>query len=114
MKVAHRNMRKMKKWAKLSPNNLLHRALLLEAELALIHGNRDKALKKYNQSIDLANDEGFLQDHALACERTGVALRHFGEKQNAGEYFLKAISSYGEWGAVAKVNQLERAMESGG
>jgi tetratricopeptide (TPR) repeat protein len=114
MKVAHRSMRKMKKWAKHSPNNFLNRALLLEAELALLCGNRDTALKKYKQSIHLANDEGFLHDHALACERIGVALRHFGEERNAGEYFLKAVSSYREWGALAKVNQLEKVIESGG
>jgi tetratricopeptide (TPR) repeat protein len=114
MKVAYRSLRKMKEWAKHSPNNFLNRALLLEAELALIGGNRDKALKKYKQSIYLAKDEGFVHDHALACERTGVALRHFGEERSAGEYFLKAISSYREWGALAKVNQLERALESGG
>ena len=106
------SIKKMKKWAKHSPHNFLHKAHLLEAEMALVHGNRGKALMKYKKSIEMANDEGFVQDHALACERTGVALRHFGQDENAREYFLKAVSSYREWGALAKVDQLEKAMES--
>jgi hypothetical protein len=34
-------------------------------------------------SIEMANDEGYLHDHTLACEKMGVvSLRHFGEEGN--------------------------------
>ena len=112
LKRARLCIQKMKDWVKHSAHNLTHKLYLLEAEMAFLKNDHDTALMKYKDSIDVASNQGFVPDHALACERAGVALRHFGHEAEALSYLTKALHLYGEWGAVVKVDQLEQMIGS--
>jgi len=116
-KNAKQSIRKMNTLAKKVPENILHKALLLRAEFDTFTGRYVQGLKKYQKSINLAKKEGFLHEHALACERAGIAFYHHNAAEAfhstntlaiSGQKFLSdAYSSYKKWGAHAKVKQLQ-------
>lgn len=100
-------LKKLKVLADLSPKTLAHKVCLLEAEFAALNGSMDRAYKQYNLAIVLAEEEGFLQDQALACERAFLAFR--GTKtvsSRAQPYLARAIKLYAQWGAHSKVDEL--------
>lgn len=80
---------------------------LLEAEMLAASGaNHDVVLSKYQQSVEAAQREGFLQEQALAHEKAGRALLRLGDQQHAQDSLEAARLLYHQWGAVAKVRQI--------
>jgi tetratricopeptide (TPR) repeat protein len=92
------------------PENYLHRVHLVEAELASSSGGQDDALKKYDLSIELAGQQGIIQEQALATERAGHALCGLGKRNEAFKYFEQAMSLYSQWGCQVKVDQLATSL----
>mmetsp|Transcript_11044 Transcript_11044/g.15556 ORF Transcript_11044/g.15556 Transcript_11044/m.15556 type:complete len:105 (+) Transcript_11044:634-948(+) len=91
-------------------------------------GQYSDACTKYLECIAWAKKEGFVHEHALACERIGLAfyVDDHGESSSSSsplslpatrkkqvsspsgkEYLLKACKCYEEWGAHAKVKQMK-------
>ncbi len=103
---ANRLLKELRESAQHCPENYLHKVYLIEAEIANSSGCHDDALAKYDRSIELAERQGFLQEHALACEKAGCAMRDQGDTGAAKEYFQQARSLYRQWGAQVKVDQL--------
>jgi hypothetical protein len=100
-------LEKLKTDKRVTFRNRENKIYLLEAEIEVTNNNRGKALQKYEQSIETARREGFRHEEALACERAGLALLAWGERLNAREYLNSAHSLYSEWGALAKVSQID-------
>jgi len=96
----------MKKLARLCPATYLHKVFLLEAEFAAAKGNLDDAIPLYQCSASMADHEGFLHEKALACERAGLTVRHFGDSLRSTTFLSQALEAYSEWGACAKVVQM--------
>jgi hypothetical protein len=46
---------------------------LIEADFAVLAGNRESAMSKYDLSIASAGESKFLHVQALACERAALA-----------------------------------------
>jgi hypothetical protein len=103
---ARRSLKRLKKYEQLVPENCQNKVLLIEAELAAYNGNMELALAKFARSIDKAGEEGFLHEQALACERAGSALRRSSDYAGALPFLCRAQSLYQEWGAHAKVVQM--------
>jgi tetratricopeptide (TPR) repeat protein len=103
---AKNRLARLKVFAKHSPNNYLHKVHLIEAELASSAGRHDDAMKKFISAIELAKNERFVNEQALACERAFYALRRWGRPDDAVPYLNQALSLYEEWGAQVKVDQL--------
>ena len=108
-----RNQRKMKKWAKHAPMNYLHKYYLVEAEWARVSGRNAAAGEYYDKAIALAQEHQFLNEEALAYELAGRFYLQTSEVSKTSEvladYYLKqAHRAYQEWGATAKVRQLEQ------
>jgi hypothetical protein len=61
-----RNRRSLRKWAHHSPENILHRLHLVEAELAAHYGNQLQATEHFELAIRFAQENGYLNDLALA------------------------------------------------
>ena len=91
--------------------NFDNKLSLIEAELAASRGDRDLALAKYQESIDLARRDAFVHEQALACEMAGRALMQRNETVKGCEYLESARSLYGQWGATAKVEQLDTELQ---
>jgi PAS domain S-box-containing protein len=106
IKRIYSNKKKIKKWASNSPENHLHRVFLLEAESARVSGKSNAAMEKYDQAIKIANENGFIQEVALAQELTFKFYLSISKKTIAKAYLVDSMNSYERWGAKAKVLDL--------
>ncbi|MDV2998012.1 MAG: hypothetical protein N4J56_007717 [Chroococcidiopsis sp. SAG 2025] len=98
---------KMKLWADHAPMNYLHKYHLVEAEKARVLGQLLEAEKFYEQAIQGARENEYIQEEALAYE---LAAKHYlarGREKFAQTYMKEAHYCYERWGAKAKVKDLE-------
>ena len=95
----------------LHPNFLFsqHQLKLLQAELAFLDGNDERAVLAYDDAICLAQKEKFINDEALVHERKGIFYLKSDRGVLALTSFSQASQLYLEWGAMAKVKHLRRA-----
>ena len=90
-----------------APMNYLHKCDLVAAELARIEGQVAVAMTYYDRAIEGALENGYIQEAALANERAAEFYRAQGKKRIAQAYMTDAYYGYIQWGAIAKVQQLE-------
>ncbi|MEH2386701.1 MAG: PAS domain-containing protein [Nostoc sp.] len=101
------SQKQMKQWAAYAPMNYLHKYYLVEAETARVLGQLLEAEEFYEQAIQGARDNEYLQEEALAYE---LAAKHYlarGREKIAQTYMKEAHYCYERWGASAKVKDLE-------
>ncbi|MBD2120881.1 AAA family ATPase [Trichocoleus sp. FACHB-262] len=98
---------KMKLWAHHAPMNYLHKYNLVQAETAQVLGQWFEAEEFYEQAIQGARENEYIQEEALAYE---LAAKHYlarGREKFAQTYMKEAHYCYERWGATAKVKDLE-------
>lgn len=100
------NQARMKTWSKFAPMNFLNKFYLVEAELCKVMGDYDQAIKHYDKAIDLANENEYLNEEALACELAGKFYFDKNKMDTAKIYLREARNKYELWGAAAKVDNL--------
>ncbi|MDZ8240539.1 MAG: AAA family ATPase [Nostoc sp. ChiQUE01a] len=101
------NQEKMQKWAYHAPMNFLHKFQLVEAEKARVLGQFFEAEEFYEQAIQGAKKNEYLQEEALGYE---LAAKHYlarGRERFAHLYMKEAHYCYERWGATAKTKDLE-------
>ncbi|MBS4202371.1 AAA family ATPase [Bacillus sp. FJAT-49732] len=105
-KQLNKHLSLWRKWAKQSPANYEHKYLLIKAEAARIKKDFTNAAMYYDQSIMLAQKNGFIQDTAIANECAGrfYISRHLPFAAKA--YLTSAVSAFDNWGAVRRSNFL--------
>jgi PAS domain S-box-containing protein len=99
--------RQLEIWAENCPENFENRAALVGAEIARIEGRDLDAMRLYEQAIRSALVNGFVHNEAVAYE---VAARFYaarGFDTIAHIYLRQARHCYLQWGAAAKVRQLD-------
>ncbi|QLE50763.1 GAF domain-containing protein [Nostoc sp. C057] len=101
------NQQKMELWATHAPTNHLHRFYLVEAERCRILGQNLEAMDYYENSIAKSQENGFLQEEALAYELAGKFYQSLGKELIYQTYITKAYYACIRWGAIAKVKYLE-------
>ncbi|MBE9198969.1 MULTISPECIES: ATP-binding sensor histidine kinase [unclassified Nodularia (in: cyanobacteria)] len=101
------NQQKMKLWATHAPMNHLHKFYLVEAERYRVLGETLAAMEYYENAIAQANENGYLQEEALAYELAGVFYQALDKELIHQTYITKAYYTYIRWGAIAKVKDLE-------
>jgi predicted ATPase len=94
-------------WASFSEVNHAHRVALLSAEIARVEGKDGEAIASYETAIAHAREHGFLHEEAIANELAARFYIERGSETAARGYLLEAREAYVEWGAQAKVEQLE-------
>ena len=103
----NKNIKQFKKWAKYSPDNHSHKLSLLEAERYKVAGKDKEAKESYDKAVAGANKQNFLNEEALACERAGMFYEARGIEALTGHFIKLAFQAYREWGAQAKLNDLQ-------
>jgi len=104
--TAHREQ--LREWAENYPPTFSDKYSLVSAELARVEGRAFDAMQLYEQAIRSAYENGFVQNEALAHE---VAARFYlarGFETIAYEYLCNARNCYERWGALGKVEQLDK------
>jgi hypothetical protein len=102
------NQTKMKKWADHAPMNYLHKYYLVEAEKARCLDDEGTARILYDKAITLAQTHGYTNEEAIACEVAGLFYLGKNIQRLAQVYLRDSHYAYQRWGAMAKVNQLEK------
>ncbi len=101
------NQRQMKTWAESCKENFLHKYLLVKAEMARVTAKKLEAMNLYDQAIESARENGFIQNEALANELAAEFYLELGLKKIARLYMTDALYGYKMWGAKRKVQDLE-------
>jgi predicted ATPase/signal transduction histidine kinase len=102
---AHREQ--LCEWAENYPPTFADKHALVSAEIARLEGRAFEAMQLYEQAIQSARENGFVQNEALAYE---VAARFYlacGFEMFAHTYLRNARNCYDRWGAHGKVKQLD-------
>jgi two-component sensor histidine kinase len=105
--TAHREQ--LREWAETYPPTFADKHALVSAEIARLDGRAFDAMQLYEQAIQSAHENGFVQNEALAHE---VAARFYatrGFETIAQAYLRNARYCYLRWGASGKVRQLEQS-----
>ena len=101
------NQQQMQIWARHCPQNFQHLYLLVAAEMARIFGQDFEALNLYQQALEEAKKNNFIQNKALVHE----LLAQFWSTKDFLEYanlhLQEAYYNYQQWGATQKVKSLE-------
>jgi predicted ATPase/class 3 adenylate cyclase len=100
-------LKKFKYWTKYAPENQLQRTLLIEAEWARVHDQKDLAADLYEKAIFAANQNEFINEEAIANELTAKFYLAQGREKIASLYMQDARHCYLLWGADAKVSYLD-------
>ncbi|WP_341530193.1 AAA family ATPase [Nostoc sp. UHCC 0302] len=98
---------KMKELARYAPINHLHKYHLVQAEIARVLGQLLEAEEFYEQAIQGARENYYLQEEALAYELAAKFYLSRSREKIAQTYMKEAHYCYGRWGATAKVKDLE-------
>jgi hypothetical protein len=94
----------MKIWADNSPDNFLHKYLLIAAEMAKIFGENFTAMELYDRAIQSAQENEFIQNEALANERAARFWLDKNKPEFAQIYMQKAHYGYqGELNTKSKI-----------
>ncbi|MEH2056985.1 MAG: AAA family ATPase [Nostoc sp.] len=101
------NQGKMQTWAHHAPMNYLHKFELVKAEQCRVLGQMAQAVDFYDRAIAGAKINGYIQEEALANELTARFYLEWNKDAIAQIYLANAYYNYLNWGAIAKVNQLE-------
>ncbi|HLO85575.1 MAG TPA: AAA family ATPase [Nostocaceae cyanobacterium] len=101
------NQKKMKIWAHHAPCNFKHKYDLIAAEQARVLGKNWQAAELYDQAIRGAKQNEYLQEEAIANELAAKFYLAWNKEKIAITYLIDAYYCYHNWGAKAKVENLE-------
>jgi len=102
------NQKLRKNWAIHAPMNYQHEYDLIEAEKARVLGQDYQAIKYYEQAIAGAKKQGYIHEEALAWELAAEFYFSRNLETTGKAYLLKSYYAYIQWGALAKVKDLEK------
>ncbi len=94
-------------WAKNCPANFSCKRALVSAEIASIRDDELLAEQLFEQAIELARANGFIHWEAMAHEAAARFHCQRGLKTIPRAYLREARHCYKQWGAHAKVKQLD-------
>jgi len=102
------NQENLKKWADSAPMNFLHKYYLVEAEWYRILGQMVAAMETYDLAINGADENNYLNEKATANELAAKFYLSWNKEKIAQPYLIDAYYAYAQWGAKAKVQDLEK------
>ena len=110
MKIGLQRARKCMKEVEERKVNCHHLVLLVQAEKFACRENSpvEQSRMLYKEAITAATRRGVLHDAALANERLGAYMLGHNETEWGEHYIRNSHKLYDEWGAYAKVHQMER------
>ncbi len=98
---------KLQLWAVSAPMNCQHKLDLVDAEKYRVWGQKLQALEFYDRAIAGAKENKYIQEEALANELAAKFYLDWGKEKFAALYLQEAYYCYAQWGAKAKVQDLE-------
>jgi hypothetical protein len=107
LKSARKHVKKLKRFETAGSPNVFTFVLALEAELLSLKSvDVPELVSAYTKAINALHMEQVVHREANANERLGFILLSLGCHDMANTYLDRAMTLYGEWGAVAKCEWL--------
>lgn len=100
------HLEQMRSWEESCPENFENLALLMSAEMAKIEGNDLEAMSLYDQAIQSAGEQNFINHQAIAYECAANFYLSRNKQYIAKYYMNESYLSYLTWGATAKAEYL--------
>jgi PAS domain S-box-containing protein len=104
--IIEKHEKQLRTWSANGRAFFENKHLLVAAELSRLQNRDLEAQKLYEESIESARQNGFIQNEAIANERAWLYYRSRGLKTAASAYLKEAIACYERWGAKAVVEKL--------
>jgi PAS domain S-box-containing protein len=101
-KQLKRYKQKMKTWADQQRENYGHKYYLIEAEFKSLEGRTKRADEYYNKAVELAEENGIVQELALSIERFAIHCKINNNIDDYNKKIVQAFDIYKSWGAIAK------------
>jgi predicted ATPase/class 3 adenylate cyclase len=111
-KRMHSHLKKLEIWKNHCADNFEPQYLIVSAEIAHVTGNGVQAMSLYEKAMQKADEFQFINYKALANELAGGYQYKAGNQTMSKTYLENARRSYQQWGAIAKVQQLETTYAS--
>ena len=97
----------LREWAENSPPTFADKHALVSAEIARVEGRAFDAMQLYEQAIQSARENGFVQNEGLGYELAARFYAARGFEKIAQLYLRDARYCYLQWGGHGKVKQLD-------
>jgi Nif-specific regulatory protein len=94
-------------WAENSPYNFRSQHLIVSAEIARVQGRDPEAVTLYEAAIETTTDQECPRERALANELYAKFWQNRGQERIAAVFMTEAQYHYTQWGAAAKVKDLQ-------
>ncbi|NEQ37502.1 MAG: AAA family ATPase [Okeania sp. SIO3I5] len=101
------NQAKLKQWAASCHENFSHKYFLVDATVNSFLGNKVHCIDLYDRAIAAAKENKYIQEEALANELAAKFYLDWGKEKFATLYLQEAYYCYAQWGAKAKIKDLE-------
>ncbi len=105
--TVRRNQKQMKKWANHCPENCLHKYLFVEAELSSKSGDIGSTMKIFDDAIDAARKNGFVNEEAIILEHAALFYNACGRERISDAYLKESFLAYYSWGAMGKIAAMQ-------
>jgi PAS domain S-box-containing protein len=99
---------RLARWAASAPQNFAHLHLLVSAEVARVRGRPGEAVTLYDAALEAAAGQESPRHRALVNELYGRFWLQRGHPKVAAVFIAEARYGYAQWGAAAKVAELDR------
>ena len=107
---AKRIRKAIHKWKSAGNPNAVYYCIFLDAEHAALQGKRAEAETQYKKAIQFAGRSGYLHHAALFNELySDYLLREHNDTDEARYRLEEAIKYYQDWGALGKVEMLQKS-----
>ena len=106
IKTIEEDISRLKEFADDAPVNYAHKVYLLKAELAVVCDKHSEAKSYYHKAISLSEQNGFVNEEAMACERCAMFYLELGLQQDAKKLLLQSHHCYEMWNANTKMRHL--------
>jgi len=100
----------LREWADNYPPTFGDKHALVSAEIARLEGRDADAMRLYEEAIQLARENGFVQNEAVAHELAAGFYLARGSMTAGRSHLGEARRCYARWGADGKVRQLDGRM----
>jgi predicted ATPase/signal transduction histidine kinase/ActR/RegA family two-component response regulator len=100
----------LREWAESYPPTFGDKHALVSAEIARLEGRDADAMRRYEEAIQLARENGFVQNKAVAHELAAGFYLARGSMTAGRAHLREARSCFANWGADGKVRHLDERM----
>ena len=97
----------LREWGNTNPQTCRDKHALVAAEIARLEGRDGDAMRLYEEAIESAHENGFVQYEGIAREAAAKFYVAHGSTSAARVHLVEAHSCFTRWGADGKVRQLE-------